>query len=180
MGEPEITVVEYDPAWPRLFEQESQRVRNLLGDMVLFIEHFGSTAVPGLDAKPIIDFCVVLTDQQMAPRAIDILKEEGYQVSKEWEKRTVLRRSTTETHQFNLHLAWQETLPEIQGNLMFRDYLRENPSMRDRYGEVKQDAAENFPNNVRKYYEAKNPLIEEIMERAEEEGYFERIDLSPG
>lgn len=180
MSQPEITVVEYNPAWPRLFEQESQRVRDLLGDMVLFIAHFGSTAVPGLAAKPIIDFCVVLTDQQFAPRAIDVLEDEGYQIRQDWETRTVLRRSTMETHQFNLHLAWQETIPGIKGNLVFRDYLRENPSMRDRYAEVKQDTAEEFPNNVRKYYEAKNPLIEEIMEMAEEEGYFERIDLPPG
>ena len=178
MPEPDINVVEYNPAWPSLFEEESERVRNVLGDRVMFVEHFGSTAVPGLPAKPIIDFCVVLNDLELASVAIDLLEDEGYRIHNDWEKRTVLRRSTTESHMFNLHLAWQETLPEIRWNLMFRDYLWENPPARERYATVKQEAADKFPNDVKGYYEAKTPVIEEIMERAEGQGYLERIDFS--
>lgn len=176
MDGPTIDVVAYDPAWPERFDRESERVRRVLGDKVMAIEHFGSTAVPGLAAKPIIDFCVVLEDQAMASEAVDQLEELGYQVSKDWDKRTVLRRTAADGQSFNLHLGWPETLPGVRGNLAFREYLRDTPSMRERYATVKREAAEEVPDDVEGYYEAKNPIIEELMERATEAGYRERVD----
>ena len=178
MDEPEVTVVEYDPAWPELYERESERVRELLGDRVVLTEHFGSTAVPSLAAKPIIDVIVLLEDRELAPDAVDELEGAGYRIHRDWETRTVLRRSSDERHGFNLHCCWSETIPEVEGNLAFRDYLRDNPKMRDRYGKLKQEAAAEFPDDIERYYEAKNTLVTEIVERADEEGYEEQIDLS--
>ena len=177
MEPPKVTVVDYNPEWPQMFECESEIVSNVLDDRVMVIAHFGSTSVPGLAAKPIIDFCVILKDQKMAPEAIDLLGELGYWVKKDWNNRTVLRRSDTDEQQFNLHLGWPETIPEVKGNLMFREYLRDNPSMRDQYGKIKREAADSFPDDIGEYYNAKNPIIKQIMENAQEDGYWEEIDL---
>ena len=174
---PRIEIVEYDPEWPERFECERERMYEAVGDEVLGIEHVGSTAVPGLVAKPIVDICPVVEDMKTAWRVSDLLDEHEWPRVDERGDRPWIehQRHADDGGMFNVHVRPREAA--VENYLLLREYLRDNPDVRDEYARVKREAAREHSDDVAAYTRAKNDVIERAKERAREEGYEERIDL---
>ncbi len=125
-----IAVVPYNPEWPSLFEKEATRIKKALGDNCIAIHHIGSTSVPGLAAKPIIDCIVEVKDMHNIIEALQALE---YRCRGEY---NIPFRLFFSTPNFNLHI-YEKGHPEIELNLTFRDYLRTHPEARDAYAQLK-------------------------------------------
>jgi GrpB-like predicted nucleotidyltransferase (UPF0157 family) len=170
IGEPEllssrILIADYNPQWPELFKREAERIRNALGDRALRIEHTGSTAVPGLVAKPIIDVLLVVSDSAVEDSYVPALEAAGYVLrirENDWFEHRMFKGPDTD---MNLHV-FSLGCPEIDRMVMFRDWLRNNPADRDLYARTKVALAENEWKYVQNYADAKTGIIKEIMARA--------------
>ena len=130
-----IKVEEYNPEWPKMFEENETIIRKALGDNYVSVHHIGSTAVEGLAAKPKID---VIAEVHNCEKAITQLEVVGYKYKGEWNipfKYGFTRRDEVE---INLHL-YKVGHPEVELNIKFRDYLRRNQSARDEYRQLKYD-----------------------------------------
>ena len=161
-----ITLVEYDPNWPELFEREANRIDSILGSRALQIEHVGSTSVPGLCAKPIIDILLVVSDSADESSYVSALEAAGYKMrirEPDWFEHRVLKGPDTD---INLHVFSLGT-SEIDRMLRFRDWLRFNETDREKYAQVKQRLAKETWRHVQHYADAKSEIIQEIMEKAE-------------
>ena len=164
-----ITLVEYDPAWPERFAREAKRIKAALGERALMVEHVGSTSVPGLMAKPIIDILLAVSDSADEPSYVPALEAAGY----------VLRIREPDWHQhrlfkgpdinINLHVFTQGS-EEIQRTLLLRDWLRSNEADRELYARTKRELAVKKWRYVQNYADAKSEVIEGILERAEASG----------
>jgi GrpB-like predicted nucleotidyltransferase (UPF0157 family) len=133
-----IEIVPYDANWPAMFETEKEIISAALGDNFVAIHHIGSTAVPGLAAKPKIDVIAVAKDRE---NAIANLEKAGYAHKGEWNiplKCGFTKRSTA----VNLHLFFDEDHPEIELNLKFRDYLLTHPDVCGEYAAIKRKILE--------------------------------------
>lgn len=160
-----ILLAEYDPAWPALFERETQRIRTALGHAVLQIEHVGSTAVPGLAAKPRIDILLVVPDSSDERSYLPALERRGYLLrirDPGWYEHRVLKGPDTDV---NLHVLSHGCV-EIERMLRFRDWLRTNPDDRKLYEQTKRDLAARTWRHVQNYADAKSSIVEEILARA--------------
>jgi GrpB-like predicted nucleotidyltransferase (UPF0157 family) len=168
VGEPEpaqVVVVEYDPAWPRRFLRERRRIVDALGDAALAVEHVGSTAVPGLAAKPIIDVLLVVADSSVEPDYLPALEAAGFELrirEPDWHEHRMLRTPDRGVH---LHVFGVGS-PEIDRLLAFRDRLRSNAGDRARYAATKRQLAEQEWPTVQHYADAKTSVIEGILGRA--------------
>ena len=161
-----IRVVEYDPRWPALFDREADRIRKALGDRALQIEHSGSTAVPGLAAKPVIDIVLVVRNSADEEAYRAALEDAGYLLriqEPEWYEHRMFKGPEADT---NLHV-FSHGCPEVQRVLMFRDWLRGNAADRDLYAAVKKELAEQEWTSVDEYASAKSAVIGEILARAQ-------------
>ena len=169
MVEP-VFVVPYASRWPSFFALERSRVEAAVGPWVEAMEHVGSTAVPGLDAKPVIDLIVGVRDIQGAGRCIRPLEEIGYSYWAENpnpERMLFVRFAdadrTSRTH--NLHVL--EVGGELWNNtLVFRDHLRSHPEVAGEYARLKHVLAERFREDREAYTRAKTDFISAMLERA--------------
>ena len=160
-----ITLVEYDPRWPKLFEQEANRVRSVLDNKALRVEHVGSTSVPGLCAKPIIDMLLVVADSTDEASYVLDLEAAGYILrvrEPDWFEHRLFKGPDVD---INLHVFSAGT-SEVERMLRFRNWLRVNDTERDKYAQVKRSLAKNKWRHVQHYADAKTPIVREIMERA--------------
>ena len=160
-----IKVADYDPAWPRLFQREAERIRAVLGQRVVQLEHVGSTSVPGLAAKPIIDILLVVPDSGDEPAYVPDLEAAGYVLvirEAEWQQHRVFKGPDTDV---NLHVHSPGS-PEIERYLRFRDRLRSDLADRERYQRVKRELAQRDWRYVQQYADAKTAVVEEILARA--------------
>ena len=160
-----VILTDPDPTWPTLYEREAARIGSILGDLVLLLEHVGSTAVPGLAAKPIIDVVLVVVDSSDEVSYLPALEAEGYVLrirEREWFEHRLLKGPDTE---INLHV-FSEGAAEVDRMIAFRDHLRKDIGDRDRYAEVKQELAQYDWKYVQNYADAKSAVIAEIMMRA--------------
>ncbi len=168
-----INVVPYDPAWPAMYERERQRIAGALGDRAREIHHVGSTSVPGLAAKPIIDILLVVEDCANEAAYLSDLEQAGYVLRiREPDEGNPLFHGTEPHRVFkgseidlNLHV-WSRGSGEIQRHLVFRDWLREHDDDRDFYQRVKLDLANRQWDNVQQYADAKTDVIIAIRDRA--------------
>lgn len=161
-----ITLVEYDPSWKELFEREAHRIRSILGSKVLQIEHVGSTSVPGLCAKPIIDILLVVEDSADESSYVPEMESAGYTLrvrEPQWFEHRMFKGPDTD---INLHVFSKGT-SEIKRMLLFRDRLRNNEADREKYAQVKRSLAKNRWRHIQHYADAKTSIIQEIMERAD-------------
>jgi GrpB-like predicted nucleotidyltransferase (UPF0157 family) len=169
-GEPRIHdapihLAEYDPAWPELFLREEERIRAALGAHALLVEHVGSTSVPGLAAKPVIDICLVVPDSSDEPAYVPALEAAGYVLwirEPEWFEHRLFKGPDTV---LNLHV-YSEGCLEIERYLLFRDRLRSNPADRELYVRTKRELAARKWKYVQNYADAKTAVVEEIIARA--------------
>jgi GrpB-like predicted nucleotidyltransferase (UPF0157 family) len=160
-----ITIMEYDSRWPLLFELEARRIRFALGESALSIDHAGSTAVPGLAAKPVIDILLVVGDSAAENDYLPALEEAGYRLTVRepgWNEHRMCNGPDTD---INLHVFTQGC-PEIGRMTDFRDWLRNNAADRERYAAKKRELALNNWESTQSYADAKTGIIQEIMTRA--------------
>lgn len=161
-----IEIADYDPRWPGLFEHEVARVRAALGAMALRIEHTGSTSVPGLAAKPIIDMLLVIANSADEPSYVPALEKAGYVVrirEPDWHEHRMFRGTNPDVH---LHV-FSAGCPEIERVLIFRDWLRTHAEDRDLYLRTKRELAQQNWKYGQNYADAKTPVIEQILGRAQ-------------
>lgn len=174
-----IHLAPYDPAWPALFERETARIRHLLGDAALSVEHVGSTSVPGLSAKPVIDILLVLGDSADESSYVQALEAAGYRLvirEPDWHEHRLLKGPDTNV---NVHV-FSSGSGEIRRMLAFRDRLRSVHEERTRYEAIKRELAARTWRYVQDYADAKGPIVEGIIERAVAEGGTPRSSRSWG
>jgi len=160
-----ITLAEYDPGWPHLFAREADRIRALLGGTVVLLEHAGSTSVPGLAAKPIIDIVLVVPDSADEQAYVPALEAAGYGLrirEPDWFEHRLLKGPDTD---INLHVFTAGST-EVERMLVFRDWLRANDADRAAYLRVKRDLAQRTWRHVQHYADAKTAIVQEIVARA--------------
>ncbi len=155
---PIIEVVPYDPNWPRAFEEEAKKLEGILGSHCLKIYHIGSTAVPGLAAKPIIDIMVVVKDILEVDKLIPHFEELGY-VAKGEHGMPFRRFFQTKTH--HIHV-FEESSAEVERHLQFRDYLRANDQALTEYESLKLFLAKQHPDDRHAYTAGKEAFVYKI------------------
>jgi GrpB-like predicted nucleotidyltransferase (UPF0157 family) len=160
-----VTLVEYDPAWPALFAREDARIRSILGDRALLLEHVGSTSVPGLAAKPVIDMVLVVPDSSDEEAYVPDLEAAGYLLTirePHWFEHRVFKGPDTRVHVHTFSPGCQE----IDRMIGFRDWLRTHDDDRELYERKKRELATQTWAYVQNYADAKTDVVEEIIARA--------------
>jgi GrpB-like predicted nucleotidyltransferase (UPF0157 family) len=160
-----ISIVEYDPHWPDRFHREADRIRATLGDRARQIEHAGSTSVPGLPAKPVIDIVLVVANSADEAVYVPPLEAAGYVLrirEAHWYEHRMFKGPDTDV---NLHV-FSAGCPEIDRMLQFRDWLRQHTADRDLYARTKRALAQENWKYVQNYADAKTAVVEEILGRA--------------
>lgn len=156
---------DYDPSWPSLFEREAARIRVTLGGQVRLLEHVGSTSVPGLAAKPIIDMVLAVPDSTDESAYVPPMGAAGYVLrirEPEWFQHRLFKGSDTA---INVHVFTDGT-DEIHRMLAFRDWLRSHGDDRQLYERTKRELAARDWKYVQHYADAKSDVVAEIMDRA--------------
>jgi GrpB-like predicted nucleotidyltransferase (UPF0157 family) len=164
-----IEIHPYDPTWPALYSREADHVRRVLGHRVVRLEHAGSTSVPGLPAKPIIDMVLEVPDSSDEPSYIPDLEQAGYVLSirePEWYEHRVFKGPRIN---INLHV-FSANCGETDRMVAFRDRLRTNDADRQLYTSVKKELAAQDWTYVQQYADAKGDVVSEIMARIESAG----------
>lgn len=167
-----VVIVEYDPRWPRLYEEESARVREAAAEPILGVEHIGSTAVPGLAAKPIVDIMAGVAGAEAAELCLQPLAAVGYtdvtpQPPEEKDWFYCLGNHPTEGRGYHVHLMRYRSACWDR-HLLFRDYLREHADVAREYERLKRELAIRFADDRPAYTEAKDDFIAEVLARARE------------
>ena len=161
-----VVVVPYDPAWPALFAAEAARIRSALGAALpAAIEHVGSTAVPGLAAKPVLDLLVGYPPGAPVAPYVAALVRAGYVHRGEQgiPGREFFRLGAVRTH--HVHMAVQDGA-FWREHLAFRDALRAEPARRDAYAALKRELARRFPHDRERYTDGKTAFVREVVARA--------------
>jgi len=163
-----IEVVPHNPKWREAFETESKRIAQALGDNIAAIHHIGSTAIPTIYAKPIIDFLVEVKDINRVDEQNALLEKLGYEGLGEngIPGRRYFRKENPagiRTHQIH---AFQAGSEEIERHLAFRDYMIAHTEDAEQYSVLKQGLAKQFPNDIYGYMDGKDAFIKEMEQRA--------------
>lgn len=157
-----IEVVGYDPNWPKLFEAEAKRVKEALGNNCTEIHHIGSTSIPGLSAKPVIDMLPVVRNIQEVDKANKAMESLGYEAKGENGiafRRYFQKGQNNRTHHVHVY---QEADPEISRHLKFRDWMRSHASDSENYGKLKIELAKKFPYDILQYCNGKDAFVASI------------------
>ena len=160
-----IEIHDYDPDWLRLYEREEERIRAVLGDRVIRIEHVGSTSVPGLPAKPLIDVALEVPDSADEAAYVPALEATGYSLrirEPDWFEHRLLKGPDTDV---NVHV-FSAGCEEVDRMLLFRDWLRGNAADRELYAVKKRELAGREWKYMQQYADAKTSVIDQIMARA--------------
>jgi len=165
-----IVVDDYNPAWPEEFEKIKAYLWPRIGHLALDIVHVGSTSVPGLAAKPIIDFVIVLESRDALPALIAQLNALGY-IHKGDQgivgREVFKRRISDEFMAYHMYASAKEGL-ELERHLLFRDYLRRHDGARDAYAALKRALAERHRHDIDAYIAGKHDFVEHIIRLARE------------
>ncbi|HEY6398127.1 MAG TPA: GrpB family protein [Solirubrobacteraceae bacterium] len=166
IGGPErraIVIAAYDPDWPAQFAAHRDRVHRALGPLTIRIEHIGSSAVPGLAAKPVIDVLVTVADPDDESVIVPAMTSAGYHLRVRETGHRMFRTPNRDAH---LHV-WGDSDPEVSRYLRFRDRLRASVKDRRAYEQLKRDLSAREWQDTNQYADAKSVLIEQILMRAE-------------
>ena len=159
-----VVVVPYDEVWKTAFEEIKHEIESEIGDLILGIEHIGSTSVEGMSAKPCIDIDVIIQDYSVFAAVVEGLKEIGYVHEgdlgiKDREAFNYADKPHLMMHHLYVCPQYSE---ELRRHITFRDFLRHNTEAVKKYSLVKEKAAALFPNDIDKYIEYKAPCIEKL------------------
>jgi len=159
-----VVVLPYDSSWKTDFEKIKYEIENAIGDVIISIEHVGSTAVEGMAAKPCIDIDVIIRDYSAFDDIAKKLETIGYiHEGNLGIKDREAFRYTDKPHLQNHHLyVCPQYSAELHRHIIFRDFLKSNPEAVKKYSCVKEKAAELFPDDIDKYIEYKSPCISEL------------------
>jgi GrpB-like predicted nucleotidyltransferase (UPF0157 family) len=161
-----ISRAKSDPAWPQLYQQEAARIRWVLGDRVMRLEHVGSTSVPGLPAKPIVDLVLEVPDAADEAAYLPAMAAAGYVLrlrEPHWHQHRLFKGPDAD---INLHV-FSAASPETDRMVRFRDRLRADPADRELYLDTKRELAARDWTYVQQYADAKTAVIGEILTRAQ-------------
>ncbi len=158
----DVVVVDYDPRWPQRFEAEKARIEAALRDIAVVVEHVGSTAVPGLAAKPILDIMVGVRRLADSERCVEPLDALGYEFRGDGgiPDHLFFRKGQPRTH--HLHMV-EHRSAFWNDHISFRDRLRGEADLARRYGELKQRLATEYRTRRADYTEAKTPFIQAVL-----------------
>ncbi len=162
-----VEVTPYDPQWPTRFAAEAAAVQAALGDAVIRVEHVGSTSVPGLAAKPIIDMMPLVHDVRAVSGRITAMAEAGYIPRGEFglPGRRYFVKGPAHARLVHCHI-YAANHPEVERHLAFRDYLRTHPAARDAYAALKIKLAQQHPTDIVAYMDGKDGLIKQLEAEA--------------
>ncbi len=165
----EIEIAPYDPHWPKVFQTHATIIANALGSTASRIEHVGSTSVPGLGAKPIVDILLVVADSAVETSYRTQMEQAGYQLrvrEPDFHEHRMFR-----THERDVHIhVFSPTSPEIQRYLTFRNRLRTNCAEKQLYEQAKRKLAKEKWTDMNAYAEAKSEVVERIIGAARAAG----------
>lgn len=159
-----INLAPYDPAWPSMFLLLANRIRDALSEKMLLLEHVGSTSVPGLSAKPIIDMVLAVSNSADEPSYVPLLEEQGFVLrirEPEWFEHRLLKAPHIDG---NLHV-FSLGCEEINRMLAFRDWLRVHDDDRRLYEEKKRELAARTWKDIQNYSDAKSEVVQQILAR---------------
>ncbi len=162
-----ITVADYDPLWTKKFKEESLLIKDIIANNCIAIYHIGSTSVPGLAAKPIIDIMVVVKSLEKVDDVAEDFLKIGYEYLGEFGivGRRYLRKGGDErTHQ--IHIFQADDWNNIGRHLAFRDYMHTHEKERDEYAKIKIELAQKFPYDIDGYCDGKENFVRKIEELA--------------
>ncbi|NHJ84923.1 MAG: GrpB family protein [Asgard group archaeon] len=165
----EIIIEEYNPEWVVIYAQEAKMIKEILKNRLIDIQHIGSTAIPEIAAKPVIDMMIGLKSLENAPECIELLVKNGYCYIQRHEAiipdRRFLRKPSEGLRKFHIHMVeydgrlWREYIS-------FRDYLRENDNIREEYEQLKKELAAKFKADRGSYVDGKDAYVKRIIEQA--------------
>ena len=159
-----VEVVKHNPEWRNLFKAESQTISNILGQNIVGVHHIGSTAIPYIYAKPIIDLLVEVNNIEDIDRHNKDMKQIGYQAMGEFgiNGRRYFRKdnaSGIRTH--HVHI-FETSSPQVKRHIAFRDYMLAHPSDAKQYSDLKRKLAQQFPYDIESYMDGKDEFIKNI------------------
>ena len=163
-----VNLAYYNPDWVNQFQKEKKSISNKLGSKIISVEHIGSTAVPGLGAKPIIDILLGVKKISDADEFIPKMLELGYEYRNNFEHIMPYRRYFTKPGYYHVHTV-EVTSEFWRRHLFFRDYLRAHDDIRDAYYKIKKELAEREWNDTNDYALAKTEFIEKAQKDALQE-----------
>lgn len=167
--EDRVALIEYDPRWPALFEAEAEQIRSALAGIVdSALDHFGSTAVPGLAAKPIIDIMVTVADQSQWPKLVEPIKGRGYSfwADNPRRDRMFFVKGMPPFGKRRTHHVHVRTPADAQAAILFRDYLRSHPEDARRYAALKRELAERYSTDRDGYTDGKAGFVGALLAKA--------------
>jgi GrpB-like predicted nucleotidyltransferase (UPF0157 family) len=168
MTPPAIRLVPYDSTWPLEFAAEADRIERACDGLALRLEHIGSTAVPGLAAKPVIDILAGRPGNVSGDTYVAAFRQLGYEHKGAYgiPGRNYFRRGSPRTHHVHL-VSWSSDF--WRDHLFFRDYLRSHPDIAREYETIKRELAVMYVMDKERYTDAKGPFVKSIVRRAKEE-----------
>ena len=163
-----VRLEEYNLEWPKLFAKEKRLLLQTFGDRIIAIEHIGSTSIPGLIAKPIIDINIAVESLGDILDFITKLQELDYEYIPErrFSDRQFFPKGPPEKRTHHLNLVEITSDTGWKNQLLFRDYLREHEDVRNAYAKLKKELAEKYSDNREEYTERKSPFVIAVIEKA--------------
>ncbi|MCR8630223.1 GrpB family protein [Paenibacillus radicis (ex Xue et al. 2023)] len=162
-----VVVTEYNDNWRQKFSEESQRIKDIFVDELIDIHHIGSTSVPGLKSKPIIDIMPVVKDIEKIDSFNGRMEELGYECMGELGmngRRYFRKGGDNRTHQ--VHVFQGDNKEDITRHLVVRDYLRSHTDEANRYGVLKESLVKQFPRDIEAYMDGKDEFVKELESKA--------------
>ncbi len=161
-----VEVTPYQTAWITMFQEESKKIKDVYGEEILYVYHIGSTSIPNINAKPIIDILVEVISIRKVDNFNIYMKQLDYEAHGEYgipNRRFFSKGGDNRTH--HVHI-FEQGNDEISRHILFRDYMIAHPKEAKKYSQLKQNLAVRFPTNIQKYMEGKNDYIKEIDKKA--------------
>lgn len=161
-----VEVVSYNPNWKKMYKEESEKVKNILNDIIIDIHHIGSTSIPGIKAKPVIDILVEVKNIEVVDRYNNKMKELGYEAMGEHgipKRRFFRKRENKRTHHIHIFQVGNE---EIERHINFKEYLVAHPDKAREYSKLKEKLANKYTHDVENYINSKSDFIKEIDRKA--------------
>ncbi|CAM3740741.1 GrpB family protein [Mesobacillus zeae] len=167
MTKPEVILIDYNPDWPRKYEEEKNRILEVTGKEIMAIAHIGSTSIKGLAAKPIIDIMAGIKKLKDFEALIQPLDKIGYQYipKAEFKERKFFRKGLWGRGTCHLHICEIDS-NEWKEKLFFRDFLRLHPESVEEYSTFKKELAAKFQFDRARYTEEKGPFVRAIIDKA--------------
>lgn len=163
-----VEVVPYNPEWKTLFENEKQLLESIFLPAEVEVHHIGSTSVPGLSAKPIIDIMLAADSLEQVEKATPAIEGAGYEAKGENGipgRRYFQKHDENGIRKVHLH-SFEKGSHQLYRHIVFRDYLRSHPREASKYSEVKEKAARKYEFDIDSYIAEKSPIVKEIEQKA--------------